>query len=100
MNRSVAKKKLRSRRGSAQGALDLKKKLEAALRAHFKHDTIDVSDGYKGNVHVLVVSREFDGKSDYQRQELLHALINAANLSQAQIGKISLLLALSPAEIK
>jgi len=85
---------------SAKGSLDLKRKLETALRAEFPTDTVDVSDGYKGNVHVLIVSRRFDAKSDYERQEMLHQIINGAGLTKAQMGKISLLLAMSPGEIK
>ncbi|MCC6321377.1 MAG: hypothetical protein IT438_08080 [Phycisphaerales bacterium] len=100
MNKSSAKRASRKSRSPARGSLDLKRKLEDALRTRFRSDTIDVSDGYKGNVHVLVVSRKFDGKSDYERQEMLHQIINDANLTKAQIGKISLLLAMSPAEIK
>ncbi len=99
MKKTTTKKATRNR-GPARGSLDLKSKIEASLRAEFPNDTVDVSDGYKGNVHVLVVSRRFDGKSEYERQEMLHQAINAAGLTKPQTGKISLLLAMSPAEIK
>lgn len=100
VNKSNAKKKSKKSRSPALGTLDMKPKLEAALRAEFKHDTVDITDGYKGNVHVLVVSRKFDGKGDYERQDMLHKIIDDAGLTKAQIGKISLLLAMSPSELK
>lgn len=95
-----ASKAVRRNRSPAKGNLDLKQRLEAALRKEFQTDTVDISDGYMGNVHVLVVSRKFAGKSDYERQEILHDLINEAGLTKSQLGKISLLLAMSPDEIK
>lgn len=100
MNKPTEKKASAKRRGSVKRLPSLKQRLETALRAHFQFDTVDVSDGYKGNVHVLVVSRKFDGKGEYERQEMLHEIINSAGLSKPQIGKISLLLAMSPGEIK
>jgi stress-induced morphogen len=98
--KKASKKTATRHRTPAKGPLDLKQKLEMALRAAFSNDTVDISNGYKGNVHVLVVSRKFDGKSEYERQELLHALIRDAGLTKPQQGKISLLLAMSPSEIK
>jgi hypothetical protein len=93
-------KKAARKRAPAKGPIDLKHTLERSLRGAFPNDTVDVSDGYKGNVHVLVVSRRFDGMSEYQRQSLLRGVIDAGSLTVAQQNKISLLLALSPAEIK
>lgn len=98
---TVRSRPARSRvRSAPAGPLALKRKLEGALRHRFVADTVDITDGYSGNVHVLVVSRQFDGKSDYERQTLLHKLIDDAGLTQAQKRRISLLLALSPGEIK
>jgi stress-induced morphogen len=93
-------RKTARRRSPARGPIDLKERLRAALRDHFKHDTVDITDGYKGNVHILIVSREFDGKGDYERQAMLHRIIDNAGLTKSQFSKISLLLALSPGEIK
>ncbi|HRQ72191.1 MAG TPA: hypothetical protein PLU35_04095 [Phycisphaerales bacterium] len=88
------------RRGSAKGSIDLKNKIVTALREEFPKDTVDVTDGYMGNIHVLVVSRLFDGKSEYERQGILRDCLDRAGLTNAQTSKISLMLALSPGEIK
>lgn len=99
-SKKTTTKRSRRARSSSKGPLDMKPKLENALRAKFPHDTIDITDGYKGNIHVLVVSRQFDGKGDYERQSMLHEIIDNAGLTKVQIGKISLLLAMSPSELK
>lgn len=101
MSKANTKKKAGSVvRRTIKSPLDLKRRLEAALRSEFTTDTVDVTNGYEDNVHILVVSRKFDGKSDYERQEILHQIINGARLTKAQIGRIGLLLAMSPAELK
>lgn len=94
------KKTKRKLRSAAKGALDLKAKIEKALRAEFPGDTVDISDGYKGNVHVLVVSRRFDNKNDLDRQAWLEDVIADSGISKAQRAKVSLVLAMSPGEIK
>ncbi len=33
---------------------EIKTVLESAIRAEFPNDTVDISDGYKDNIHVLV----------------------------------------------
>jgi hypothetical protein len=103
MNKNAAagaRKKGRRLGTGAKGSIDLKRKLEQALRSVFPRDTIDITDGYKGNVHVMVVSRLFDGKSEYERQGMLHEIIDSSGVSSKQRGQISLLLALSPGELK
>lgn len=100
MSKSTTKKKVSRTRAPAKSPLDIKRKIEAALRAEFPIDTVDVSDGYKDNVHILVVSRRFDGMHEYERHEMLRQIIKGAGLTKAQIGKISLVLAWSPGEIK
>lgn len=87
-------------RGAAKGGLDLKPLIVAALRKEFPNDTIDISDGYMGNVHVLVISRRFDNQNESVRTKLLEEIIAASGITKAQQKKISLLLALSPGEIK
>lgn len=78
----------------------LKKRIEQALRPRFQHDTVDVSDGYHDNIHVVVVSRAFDGMTEQEKQEFVWSLIDADDLTEAEKAKISLLLPLSPAEVK
>lgn len=35
----------------------IKQALDSAFRASFPHDTVDISEGYQDNIHVVVVSR-------------------------------------------
>lgn len=78
----------------------VKSVLESAIRAEFPKDTVDVSDGYKDNIHVLVVSRRFDSMTDDEQRDLLWSLIDRAGLDEGEKALISLALAVSPAMIK
>jgi hypothetical protein len=88
------------RSGKPRGTVDLRTAVEAALRKAFPTDTVDISDGFNGNLHVLVVSRRFDTMNERSRIKFLEEVIVDAGLTKAQQAKISLLLALSPGEIK
>jgi len=79
---------------------EVKRILEAALRKHFPHDTVDVSDGYRDNIHVMVVSRKFDQMRERIRDDCLWTIVQESGLTREEIGLVSLLLALSPGEIK
>ncbi|MEW6367101.1 MAG: hypothetical protein AB1714_20925 [Acidobacteriota bacterium] len=62
---------------------------------------VDISDGYKDNIHVMVISRQFDKiKNERAKQELLWAIIDRAGLDDEEKLLISLVLPVSPAEIK
>jgi hypothetical protein len=74
--------------------------LRAAFRKEFPDDTVDVSDGFGENIHVLVVSRRFDTMGEDQRQECLWSIIDGAGLSKSEISLISLVMPVSPAQIK
>jgi hypothetical protein len=74
--------------------------LEGALRGAFPHDTVDISKGYRNNIHLLVVSRLFDSMSDAERQDMIWSLIDSTPLTGDQKSRISLVLPLSPAELK
>lgn len=78
----------------------IKDTLARALRAHFPEDTVDVSDGYRGNIHVVVVSRRFDGMHERRKYAFLWRIIDATDLSADEKSLISLLSAVSPGEIK
>ena len=52
----------------------LKEKVRDALkRGYFRDesDFVDVSDGYEDNVHIVVVSRKFEGKRLKEKQDLI-----------------------------
>lgn len=65
--------------------------LELALRKHFHNDTVDVSDGYKDKIHVVVVSRKLDGMDTHQQIDMIWDVIDKeTNLSQEEQDLISL----------
>jgi hypothetical protein len=78
----------------------LKRTLEEAFRREFPRDTVDVSDGYKDNIHVLVVSHRFDSMTEKAKQEMLWEVIDNADLTKAEKQLISLVYPVSVAELK
>ena len=80
----------------------LKKKVRKVLkRGYFKNpdDLVDVSDGGDGNLHIVVVSRKFDGLRMKAKNDLIWAELQK-NLSPEEWGRISLTIGTSPEEIK
>lgn len=78
-----------------------KKKLEDLLRKEFnENSTVAVSDGYQDNIHIVVVSNKFSGKSENEKQDMLWNVIEASDLSDFEKNKISLIIPYSPAELK
>jgi hypothetical protein len=78
----------------------LKLKLKLALQKAFPNDTVDISDGYQDNIHVLVVSRRFDPLTEKQKQEMLWSLIDGTDLTKKEKQLISLVYPVSVAELK
>ena len=79
---------------------ELKTRIEAILRARFPGETVDVSDGHGENVHVIVVSRKFDGMREREKQDLLWSAIDQSTLTDGQKTLISMILPYSPADLK
>ena len=77
-----------------------KEKIRKILRQAFPEDTVDVSDGYNENIHIVVMSREFDNKGEKEKQEYLWSLIDKSNLTKEEKSMISLIIPLSPSEVK
>lgn len=75
-------------------------RIEAALRQEFPTDTVDVTAGYANNVHIVIVSRRFDGLGEGEKQDLLWSILDHASFTDAEKGRISLMLAYSPANLK
>jgi RNase P protein component len=78
----------------------IKQALRETLRTEFPQDTVDVSDGYLGNIHVVVVSRSFDQMTEKEKQQRLWELIERTDLSAAERELISLVYPVSVAELK
>ena len=74
--------------------------LENAFRLQFPNDTVDLSDGYQDNIHVLVVSRRFDDMPEKDKQDVLWNVIDSTKLTDDEKALISLVYPVSPAEVK
>jgi hypothetical protein len=80
----------------------LKEKIGMALKkGYFKDpgDLVDVSDGLDDNVHVVIVSRKFDGRRMQEKEDLIWSQL-IEKLSPDEWGKVSLSIGVSPEEIK
>jgi len=62
----------------------LSAKVVAALRKQFPTDTVDVTEGYLGRAHVLVVSRQFNDMTEHERQDFLWEILKAELAEEAQ----------------
>lgn len=78
----------------------LKKKIHDILSAEFPGETVDVSDGHGNNIHVIVVSRKFDGMREKEKQDRLWSAIDTGKLSDAEKVLISMILPYSPSDLK
>ena len=80
----------------------LKKKIRDALKgAYFKDpdDLVDVSDGPDDSIHVVIVSRKFDGRRMSDKNDLIWSVL-VQELRPEEWGKVSLSVGASPEEIK
>ena len=80
----------------------LKQKVRDALKhAYFKDpdDLVDVSDGPDDSIHVVIVSRKFDGRRMKEKNDLIWSVL-VAQLRPEEWGKVSLSIGTSPEEIK
>lgn len=62
-------------------------------------DLVDVSDGDGDNIHIVVVSRQLGGKRAKEKTDLLWSILTQ-NLPPEQWGKITLVTATTPEELK
>lgn len=80
----------------------LKQKIRNVLRsAYFKDpdDLVDVSDGPDDSIHVVIVSRKFDGHRMQEKNDLIWSVL-VKDLRPEEWGKVSLSVGTSPEEIK
>ncbi len=78
----------------------LKQKIEELLKAEFPGETVDVSDGYKDNIHIVVVSRKFNDMREKEKLDVVWQIIDGSDLTDAQKTLISLIVPYSPRELK
>jgi stress-induced morphogen len=80
----------------------LKQKIQDVLKEKYfsaPDDLVDVSDGPDDSVHLVIVSRKFDGRRIKEKNDLIWSLLTA-NLQPEEWGKVSLSIGTSPEEIK
>ena len=93
-------KRSKQRRTVQRDREQIKEILRQAFRRRFPDDTVDVSDGFEENIHVLVVSRKFDMMNERTKQDLMWEIIDDTDLSDEEKGLISLAYPISVAQIK
>lgn len=80
----------------------LKTKIKVLLKDGYfqgSDDLVDVSDGADDNIHVVIVSRKFDGRRTKEKQDLIWSELTN-HLAPEEWGKVSLSIGVSPEEIK
>jgi len=80
----------------------LKKKVYEVLKKGYfsgSDDTVDVSDGPEDSIHLVIVSRKFDGKRLKEKNDLIWSEL-MQHLATDEWGKVSLSIGASPEEIK
>ena len=80
----------------------LKQEIRDTLKsAYFSgpDDLVDVSDGPDDSIHVVVVSRKFDGRRMKEKNDLIWSVL-VKSLRPEDWGKVSLSVGASPEEIK
>ena len=81
---------------------NLKKKIYGVLKGGYFRDSgdfVDISDGFDDNIHIVVVSRKFDGCRTKEKEDLIWSELDQ-NLSPEEWGRVSLSIGASPDEIK
>lgn len=66
---------------------------------HDRGDAVDVSDGHDENIHVVVVSRKFDGRRLREKNEFLWSILTE-QLAPDDWGRVTLTIGVSPEDIK
>ena len=82
--------------------VQLKQKIHDSLKATYfidPDDMVDVSDGPEDSIHLVVVSRKFDGRRMKEKNDLIWSILQD-RLAPEEWGKISLTIAVSPEDIK
>jgi stress-induced morphogen len=80
----------------------LKQRIRDALKGGYFHDAddlVDISDGPDDSIHVVVVSRKFDGRRMKEKHDLIWSELSQ-KLAPEEWGRVSLSIGVSPEEIK
>lgn len=82
--------------------IELKTRIKGLLKGGYfpdPDDLVDVSDGDDDNVHIVVVSRKFDGLRFQEKNDLIWGEL-IAKLKELEWQKVSLSVGVTPEEIK
>lgn len=80
----------------------LKQKIYNSLKSGYFSETtdlVDVSDGFDDLVHVVIISRKFDGKLARERHDLIWSELTR-QLSNEEWAHVSLSVGASPEDVK
>ncbi len=80
----------------------LKRKIRKVLKDNYfkaSQDRLDVSDGEEDDIHLVVVSRNFDGRRLKEKNDMIWSVL-VEKLSPEEWGKISLTVGTTLEEIK
>ena len=80
----------------------LKQKIRDVLKGGYfqdPEDLVDVSDGPDDSIHVVIVSRKFDGHRMKEKHDLIWSELSQ-HLPPEVWGKVSLSIGVSPEELK
>lgn len=80
----------------------LKQKIRDVLKSGYFQDAddlVDISDGPDDSIHVVIVSRKFDGQRMKEKHDLIWSELSQS-LAPEEWGRVSLSIGVSPEEIK
>ena len=80
----------------------LKQRIRAVLKGGYFRDAddlVDISDGPDDSIHVVIVSRKFDGRRMREKHDLIWSELSQ-KLTPEEWGCVSLSIGVSPEEIK
>ena len=80
----------------------LKQKIHDVLKGGYFQDVddlVDISDGPDDSIHVVIVSRKFDGRRMKEKHDLIWSELSQ-KLTPEEWGRVSLSIGVSPEEIK
>ena len=81
---------------------NLKQKIRGVLKGGYFHDAddlVDISDGPDDSIHIVIVSRKFDGRRMKEKHDLIWSELSQ-KLAPEEWGLVSLSIGISPEEIK
>jgi len=86
--------------GNTRSRKQLKDHLLATFERGFPNAVVDVSDGYRDGIHIMVVSKAFEKMSSKKQQNAMWTVLDDAELTEDERALVTLLYPVSPADIR